>query len=200
MIGAAGRRSCVASSLALIRPLADKFCTSLFTGCLFALLSACSSPQYRALNSLVEAPLDPLPRYDALGSTAPLTPSVEQWALYEEHGPFGRVLLTAVLRSGVPGSGWRVELTRRSAGHVQRQLVDFSSTKDPFMRMRSRGVQSSVAKDTVVPAGVFVGAWREAEAIYHPRVPIYGLLTGRDQQGNRWRLLRFGLDRPPNAR
>ena len=162
--------------------------------------SSCSTPQYRALNSLVEAPLDPLPRYDALGSTAPLTPSVEQWALYEEHGPLGRVLLTAVLRSGVLGSGWRVELTRRSSGHVQRQLIALSSTKDPFMRMRSRGVQSSVAKDILVPAGVFVGSWKEAEALYHPRVPIYGLLTGRDQQGNRWRLLRFGLDRPPNAR
>ena len=200
MIGAAGRELRVASSLNLIRPLADKLCVPLLIGCLFALLSACSTPQYRALNSLVEAPLDPLPRYDALGSTAPLTPSVEQWALYEERGPLGRVLLTAVLRSGVPGSGWRVELTRRSAGRVQRQLIDFSSTQDPFMRMRSRGVQSSIAKDILVPAGVFVGAWQEAEAIYHPRVPIYGLLTGKDEQGNRWRLLRFGLDRPPNAR
>lgn len=198
MIGTVHRRLCVASSLSLIRPLANK--GWLFVGCLVMFLSSCSTPQYRALNSLVEAPLDPLPRYDALGSTAPLTPSVEQWALYEEHGPLGRVLLTVVLRSGVLGSGWRVELTRRSSGNVQRQLIALNSTKDPFMRMRSRGVQSSVAKGVVVPAGVFVGSWKEAEAIYHPRVPIYGLLTGRDQQGNRWRLLRFGLDRPPNAR
>ncbi len=200
MIGASVRRLCVASSLDVIRALADQLRAPILAGCFVAILSACSTPQYRALNGLVGAPLNPLPRYDALGSTSPLTLSVEQWALYEEHGPFGRVLLTAVLRSGVKGSGWRVELTRRSAGRVQRQLIHFSSTKDPFMRMRSRGVQSSVAKDIVVPAGVFVGSWQEAEAIYHPRVPIYGLLTGRDQQGNHWRLLRFGLDRPPNAR
>ena len=172
----------------------------LLLGFLVISISSCATPQYRALSSLVGAPLNPLPRYDALGSTAPLTPSVEQWALYEEDGPLGRVLLTAVLRSGILASGWLVELTRRSAGRVERQLIALESTIDPFMRMRSKGVQSSVAQDVVVPAGVFVGAWQGADAIYHPRVPIHGLITGQDQQGNRWRLLRFGLDRPPNAR
>ena len=200
MIGAADRRWCVASSLTVIRPLVNQLCVQLLVGCLLIVATGCSTPQYRALNSLVEAPLDPLPRYDALGSTAPLTPSVEQWALYEEYGPFGRVLLTVVLQSGVPGSGWQVELTRRSAAHVERQLIALNSMQDPFMRMQSHGVQSSAEKPIIVPAGVFVGAWQGDEAIYHPRVPIYGLLTGRDEQGNRWRLLRFGLDRPPNAR
>ena len=200
MIGATDRNKGGTSLLSVAQRRVRQSYGLSFLGCLLIAVSSCSTPQYRALSSLVEAPLNPLPRYDALGSTAPLTPSVEQWALYEEDGPLGRVLLTVVLRSGVWGSGWLVELTRRSAGRVERKLITFNSTTDPFMRMRSQGVQSSVAQDVVVPAGVFVGAWRGADAIYHPRVPIYGMITGRDQQGNRWRLLRFGLDRPPNAR
>ena len=161
---------------------------------------ACTTPQYRALHALVDAPLNPAPRYDALGSTSPLTPSVEQWALYEEFGPSGRVLLTAVLQAGKPGQGWRVELTRRSAQHVERRWAGLKTYEDPFLAMQPGDAIPVSTNQVVLPAGRFVGAIRRGESVYHPRVPIHGLLSGRSDKGYRWKRLRFGLDRPPNAR
>lgn len=161
---------------------------------------ACATPQYRALHALVDAPLTPAPRYDALGSTAPLTPSVEQWALYEEIGPSGRVLLTAVLQPKESGQGWRVELTRRSAQQVERHYAPVKTSEDPFLAMQPRGAVMVSQDRVVLPAGQFVGAMRQDDSIYHPRVPIHGLLQGHSERGYRWKLLRFGLDRPPTAR
>ena len=161
---------------------------------------ACATPQYRALDALVDAPLNPAPRYDALGSTSPLTPSVEQWALYEESGPSGRVLLTAVLQPKEPGQEWQVELTRRSAQRVERHYAALKTSEDPFLAMQPKGAVMVSQDRVVLPAGHFVGAMRQGDSMYHPRVPIHGLLSGRSERGYRWQLLRFGLDRPPTAR
>mgnify|MGYP001384379202 CR=1 FL=1 len=161
-------------------------------------VAACASPQFRALDALVEAPLIPLPRYDALGSTAPLTPSAEQWALYQEEGPRGEALLTAVLIGG--RDGWQVELTRRSRRHVERHLIPLNRGNNPFLRIR-RGQGGQAMKRVIeVPAGRFVGSIASGQQLFHPRVPIHGLLRGQAADGTRWRLLRFGLDQPPNAR
>ena len=147
---------------------------------------------------MVDAPLNPLPRYDALGSTQPLTPSVEQWALYEEKSPQGRALLTVVLLNSP--QGWMVELNRRTASGSQRSLVGLNTGDDPFLRMR-RGKHSTPLKDVVeLPAGRFVGVVQDQRALYHPRVPVLGLLSGRHPKGTRWKLLRFGLNQPPNTR
>ena len=165
---------------------------------LLLILGGCVSPQYRALGALVEAPLVPLPRYDALGSRAPLTPSAEQWALYEEVGPRGRNLLTAVLIGG--GKGWQVELTRRFPDRVERHIMPLNRGNDIFLRMRQSDQMAIVDGATKVPAGRFIGAVAQDRQSYHPRVPIHGLLRGQNTTGTRWILLRFGLDKPPISR
>ena len=162
-------------------------------------LSACSSPQYRALNGWAEAPIEPPPRYDALGARALLTPSVEQWALYEEVSAHGRALLTAVLSSKSAQGDWLVELTRRSRRRATHTVTSVLKGDDPFLRLRLDESAQSIAA-VQVPAGVFIGALRQGESIFHPRVPVNGLVTGQDAEGRRWRLLRFGLGRPPALR
>jgi hypothetical protein len=169
----------------------------ILTALLFSAVSlSCASVQYRALSGRAAAPLLPLPRYDALGSNHLLTPSVEQWALYDEGGPDGVSLLTAVL-IGTP-NGWAVELSRRTRNGHQRRTLPLSSDDDPFLRCRATA--SGVRIDAQVPAGRFVGAHQSGAKIYHPRVPILGLVRGEDREGRSWRLLRFGLDRPPPER
>jgi len=165
---------------------------------LLLVLTGCASPQFRALGALVEAPLMPLPRYDALGSRALLTPSAEQWALYEETGPHGRSLLTAVLISGA--KGWQVELTRRYPNRVERHVMPLHRGNDVFLRMRQSDPMETVEGATEVPAGRFIGAVVRGQQLFHPRVPIHGLLRGQNAQGTRWVLLRFGLDKPPTSR
>jgi hypothetical protein len=161
-------------------------------------LSACASPQYRAIQAMADAPLNPLPRYDALGSTQPLTPSVEQWALYEETSTEGRALLTVVLLDS--SEGWVVELNRRPAVGSQRVLAPLNTGDDPFLHMR-RGAKATHLKEVVeLPAGRFVGVVQYQRALYHPRVPVLGLISGRHPKGTRWKLLRFGLNQPPNMR
>ncbi|MDE0880970.1 MAG: hypothetical protein OSB21_00085 [Myxococcota bacterium] len=165
---------------------------------LIIMLGGCASAQYRAVQASVDAPLSPLPRYDALGSTAALTPSVEQWAIYEESGDAGSVLLTVVLRNGP--KGWQVELNRRSAHSFEHKTLALNSPDDPFLRQRRNEPVRSLAKAVEVPAGRFVGVVAYAQSLYHPRVPIHGLLRGQDNQGRTWKLLRFGLQRAPTAR
>ena len=174
-------------------PRSKALLTALVLG---SLALSCASVQYRALRSRADSPLLPAPRYDALGSHRLLTPSVEQWALYDEGDPDGGSLLTAVLIR--TPKGWSVELSRRSARSHQRLTLPLNSDADPFLRCRAnaRGVRI----DAEVPAGRFVGAHQSAGRIYHARVPILGLVRGKDDNGRSWRLLRFGLDRPPLER
>ena len=70
----------------------------------------------------------------------------------------------------------------------------------PFLRMRRSHETKAIGDGIEVPAGHFVGAISEGGLLFHPRVPIHGLLHGQSADGTRWRLLRFGLDQPPNAR
>jgi hypothetical protein len=127
-----------------------------------------------------------------------LTPSVEQWAIYEENGDAGRVLLTVVLRN--TPAGWQVELNRRSARFYEQKLLPLNSPQDPFLLQHRSEPLRPILEPIEIPAGRFVAAVAYAQSVYHPRVPIHGLLRGRDKQGRTWLLLRFGLQRAPTDR
>lgn len=163
-------------------------------------ISACATGvRYQALQAEADLPRESL-SFHPLGSDAPLARSSGQWARYRERVGVETRFVTVSLYS--VGPRLMVRLRRdRTNSHEERSLtLDLAGQDkgDPLLRALRRAAQFKPDKPRTIStrAGTFVQARKRGGLSFHPRVPVFGLVSGR-RGLYRIELVDFGLNPAP---